>query len=139
MSIDFNRSFLGGRLTSDVKPMASGKGCRFTVASNKRYRDRDGESVEKTIFMSCVAFGKLSELVMQRCGKGSSVFVEGELEERRYEGEDGETKKFINIVANDVRFLDPAKKSDTEPTTKLPPGIDESSYKALQSMLGQEK
>ena len=139
MSIDFNRSFLGGRLTSDPKPMASGKGVRFTVASNKRYRDKDGESKEETLFMPCVAWSKLADLVLQRCEKGSSVFVEGRLEERRFEGDDGKEVRFINLVANDVRFLDGAKKVDTTDTpSNLPAGIDKSSYDALQVMLNQK-
>ena len=56
--------------------------------------------------MPVTCWGSLAELVTSRCKKGSAVIVEGRIESRKFKGDDGESKKYVNIVARDVRFVD---------------------------------
>lgn len=145
MSIDLNEVFFGGRLTDDPTTIGnSNQGCKFDVASNRTYK-KDGERVEDTTFMPITVWGTLSELVMQRCRKGSQVLVKGRIEVRKFDAEDGSPRKFVNIVATDVRFVDArpadaedAPKQDSMPFpagTQLPPGVTPESAMALMKML----
>ena len=154
MNFNYNRSVLGGRLTDDPKSLGDGKGCSFTVASNRVYKDRDGEKVEDTVFMRCVVWSKLSDLVMRMCERGTTVLVEGRLETRRYEGKDGETREFINLIGSDVRFIDGLREkedsssysSDREPHKDLsvkgmrvPPGTNQATVDALNVLLNPDE
>jgi len=113
MSVDMNLVIFGGRLTDDPTPLGdTGTGCRFDIASNRTYKDRDGTRQEATTYMSVTCWGPLAELVSERCSRGSAVIVEGRLEVRRIDGEDGASKKYTNIVARDVRFVDSRSSDD---------------------------
>lgn len=103
MSIDLNIVVFGGRLVSDPTSLG-GKGCKFEVASNRSYKD-DGEVKRVTTFMPVFCWGKLGDQVLKSCKKGDSVIVEGEIEDRRFVGDDGNKKKLIGIRAKDVRFV----------------------------------
>jgi single-strand DNA-binding protein len=103
MSLDMNLVVFGGRLVDDPKDLG-GKGCKFEVASNRSYKDDDGEVKRVTTFMPVFCWGKLGSVVLKSCKKGDSVIVEGELEDRRFVGDDGAKKKIIGIRAKDVRF-----------------------------------
>lgn len=106
MSIDTNLVIFGGRLTDDPRSVGSeNQGCRFDVASNRRYKTKEGEVKEDPTFMSVSCWGPLAGLVMKRCSKGSSVLVEGRLEVRNVTDDEGNTRKYVNIVARDVRFI----------------------------------
>jgi len=142
MSLDLNRVFFGGRLTSDPQPLGdNGQGCRFDVACNRSYKDRNGEKKEDTTFMPVTCWDPLAKLVMQRCFKGSSVIVEGRIEVRKFSADDGTTKKFVNIVASDVRF-EQARDAQEQPLPKeedsIPAGVDKKSVALLQHILGNK-
>lgn len=148
MSIDFNLVVLGGRLTNDPTPVGD-KGCKFDIAINRSYK-KDGERVEDTTYMPITVWGVLSELVMQRCVKGSQVLVDGRIEVRKFDGDDGSPRKYVNIVASDVRFVDKRSyEADTEveellkPSytkgVKLPAGVSEESANALLKLLQRQQ
>jgi len=77
----------------------------FTVASNSVYQPKDGEKKEEVTFMRIVVWGKRAEVCGEYLHKGSSVFVEGRIQNRSWEGTDGEKKYAVEIVANNVQFL----------------------------------
>ena len=148
MSIDFNLVVLGGRLTSDPTPVGD-KGCKFDIAINRSYK-KDGERVEDTTYMPVTVWGVLSELVMQRCTKGSQVLVDGRIEVRKFDGDDGTPRKYVNIVASDVRFVDKrsfdSETSEEEPAhspftkgVKLPAGVSEESANTLLRLLQNQQ
>ena len=99
-----NLIIFGGRLTDDPTILGSSSGCRFDVASNRRYK-KDDEVNEETTYMSITCWGKLSEIVMRNCRKGDPVLVEGRIEVRKTKDADGNSRKYTNIIAKDVRFL----------------------------------
>lgn len=87
------------RYTQSGQPMAS-----FRIATNRRYKDRDGEYVEDTQWHRIKIFGKLAEICEKYLEKGRQVFVEGRLEHYQYE-KDGQTRYWTEVVAETVQFL----------------------------------
>lgn len=109
-----NKVQLIGRLTGAPEPISNG--CSFTVAVNESYKDKEGNNVENTEFVRCVAFGKLSEILLKWLEKGEKHYFEGKLRTSKYE-KDGETRYSTSVVVNNFSFLD-AKKKDKNETLK---------------------
>lgn len=102
-----NKALIFGNLTRDpeVRALPSGMNvCSFGVATNRVYRDRDGKKQEQTDFHNIVVFGRQADTVSQYLKKGSSVFIEGRIQTRSWEGKDGEKKYRTEIVADRVQF-----------------------------------
>jgi single-strand DNA-binding protein len=108
----YNRIILIGRLTRDPElryvpsgaPVAS-----FTLAVDRPFRDQQGN--RETDFIDIVAWRKLAEQVSQYMSKGRMVAVEGRLQIRSYETQDGQKRKVAEVVADGIRFLDRGKPS----------------------------
>ncbi|HYM69249.1 MAG TPA: single-stranded DNA-binding protein [bacterium] len=108
----YNRIILIGRLTRDPElryvpsgaPVAS-----FTLAVDRPFRDQQGN--RETDFIDIVAWRKLAEQVSQYMTKGRMVAVEGRLQIRSYETQDGQKRKVAEVVADGVRFLDRADRT----------------------------
>jgi single-strand DNA-binding protein len=101
-----NKAFIIGNLTRDpeLKALPSGtKVCSFAVATNRSYKDKDGNRQDATEFHNVSAFAKLGELAAQYLKKGSQVYVEGRLQTRSWEA-NGEKKYRTEIIADAVQF-----------------------------------
>ena len=93
-----------GNLARDpeVRYTQSGKAvATFTVAATNTFTSSDGETKEQTAFVNCVAWGKLGENV-GNLRKGNRAFVEGRLQTRSYETQDGQKRYVTEVVANFV-------------------------------------
>jgi single-strand DNA-binding protein len=103
-----NKALIIGNLTRDpeLKALPSGiKVCSFGVATNRSYKDKDGNRQETTEFHNVVAFAKLGELAAQYLRKGSQVYIEGRLQTRSWEDKEGAGKKYrTEIIADTVQF-----------------------------------
>lgn len=93
-----------GNLARDpeVRYTQSGKAvATFTVAASNTYIDSNNETKEQTAFINCVAWGKLGESVgnLRKCNR---AFVEGRLQTRSYETQDGQKRYVTEVVANFV-------------------------------------
>ncbi|HHW14779.1 MAG TPA: single-stranded DNA-binding protein [Firmicutes bacterium] len=102
-----NRIILIGRLTADpaLRYTQSGKAVtRFTLAVDRR--PRGGQAERETDFIDIVVWEKLGELCANHLGKGRMVAVEGRLQIRSYEAQDGTRRKAAEVVAENVQFLD---------------------------------
>ena len=102
-----NKAMVFGNLTRDPELRALPSGMNvvsFSVATNRVYKDRDGKKQEQTDFHNIVVFGRQADTVNQYLKKGSSVFVEGRMQTRSWEGKDGEKKYRTEIVADRVQF-----------------------------------
>ena len=91
-----------GRLTQDPAMQYVGDGialCRFTLAV-----DRPGAE-KATDFIDIVVWRKLAEVCANHLSKGSPVAVRGRIQVRSYEGKDGQRRRAVEVVAEDVRFL----------------------------------
>lgn len=104
---NLNLCFFMGNITRDpeLKYLPNGTAvCSFTVASNRTYKQQD-EKKEEVTFMRIVVWGKRAESCGEYLHKGSSVFVEGRIQNRSWEDADGQKKYATDIVANNVQFL----------------------------------
>lgn len=93
-----------GNLTRDpeVRYTNSGKAvATFNVAASNTFVDSNNETKEQTAFINCVAWGKLAESI-GNLRKGNRAFVEGRLQTRSYETQDGQKKYVTEVVANFV-------------------------------------
>lgn len=108
--MSLNRVILIGRLTKDpeTRTTQSGVACaNFTLAADRRFKSKDGE--RETDFINCVAWRKTAELIQQYCSKGMKVCVDGALQVRRYEAQDGSKRTAYEVVADNVQFFDKGK------------------------------
>jgi single-strand DNA-binding protein len=79
---------------------------QFTVAVNRNYRDQQGEWQEETEWFRIVAWGPLAERTAEYLRKGRKVYVEGRLQTRQWEGQDGQKRYTTELIANTVTALD---------------------------------
>lgn len=108
-----NKTLLCGNLTRDpeVKALPNGnKICEFSIATNRVYKDAQGEKQEEVQFHNIVIFGKQAETSGQYLKKGQQVLIEGRISTRSWE-KDGEKKYRTEIIAESVQF---GKKIDGE-------------------------
>ncbi|MEW6676190.1 MAG: single-stranded DNA-binding protein [Nitrospirota bacterium] len=102
----YNKIILIGNLTKDPELRYTPQGtpvASFRLAVNYRYKQSD-DLKQETTFIDIVIFGKQAESCSKYLNKGSSVLVEGRLQERRWESEGQQRSKF-EVVAQSVRFL----------------------------------
>ncbi len=117
-----NRVQLIGNLTRDPELRYTPQGvavCTFGVATNREWTIESGEKKEEAEFHRVVAWNKLAEICNQFLTKGRKVFVEGRLQTRQWEAQDGVKRQQTEIVASDMIILDSRDKvgeEDREPT-----------------------
>jgi len=103
-----NKVFIMGNLTRDpeLRYVPSGTAvATFTVAVNRVYTSQAGEKKEEVSFIRVVVWGRRAEVCGEYLSKGSPVFVEGRLQSRSWEGQDGQKRNTIEVVADNVQFL----------------------------------
>ncbi len=103
-----NRVVLVGNLTRDpdVRSTPSGTSVtKFGLAVNRRWTNKQGEKVDGVDYFNIVTWGKLGELCGEYIKKGSPVALEGRLQSRSWETEDGQKRSAVEIVAENVQFL----------------------------------
>ncbi len=94
------------RYTSDGKAVTN-----FSVATTEKWRDRDGNSQERTEWHRIVVFDRLGEVCGEYLSKGSSVYVEGYLRTRSWDDREGNKRYTTEIVGRAVQFLSPRGES----------------------------
>ncbi|UCF13217.1 MAG: single-stranded DNA-binding protein [Thermoplasmatales archaeon] len=116
MANDLNRIILIGNLTRDpeLKNTQSGSSvCNFSIANNRSYT-QNGEKKEYTSFFNCVVWGKLGETINQYCKKGQRIGLEGKLQQRSWDDQNGNKRTTVEIVVENIQFLTPRKNDDSE-------------------------
>lgn len=109
-----NKILLTGRLTRDPELRSTTSGLEvasFSIAVNRNFKNKEG-NVEADFFNVSV-FGKQAENVSKYCFKGSQVGVEGRLQSRSYDAQDGTKRYVTDIVADRVEFLSPKKDNNS--------------------------
>lgn len=104
-----NKVLLTGRLTRDCELRYTPSGAavtNFSIAHNRRYKDQSGEWRDETTFVNVVAWQRLAERCSEYLHKGSAVLVEGRLQSRSWETEDGQRRSVLEVRADRVEFLD---------------------------------
>ena len=106
---DLNMILLAGNLTNDPKYSETKTGTpvvNFYMASNKRFKDRNGPIKEDVCFVGVVAWDNLAVSCRDNLHKGNTVLVTGELQSRKLFPEDGAPRNMVEIKAKKIQFLD---------------------------------
>lgn len=104
-----NKASLIGRLGGDpeIRYTQSGTAvANFTMATNERWKDQQGQPQESTEWHRIVAFGRLGEICGEYLSKGSLVYIEGRIQTRQWEDKDGNKRYTTEIVAREMKMLD---------------------------------
>jgi single-strand DNA-binding protein len=122
-----NKVMLLGHLGRDpeVRYTSSGKAvATFTLATSQRWRDQDGADQEKTEWHRIVAWGRLGEICGEYLSKGKQVFLEGRIQTRDWEDQDGNKRTTVEIIANDIIMVGSSGMPQSKPdeTPKKPSG-----------------
>ena len=109
MARGINKVILVGNLGADPETRYMPSGSAVTnvrIATTDSWKDRQsGEQQERTEWHRVVFFGRLAEIAAEYLRKGSQVYVEGRLQTRKWQGNDGQDRFTTEIVANDMQML----------------------------------
>ncbi len=103
-----NKAIIVGTLGHDteVRYMNNGDAiCNLSVATSESWKDKSGEKQERTEWHRVCMFGKLAEIAGQYLAKGSSVYLEGKLQTRKWTDKDGVEKYTTEIIADRMQML----------------------------------
>jgi single-strand DNA-binding protein len=109
--MNLNRVMIIGNMTRDpeVKTTPNGKNvASFAVATNYQWTDANGQKQAQTEYHNIVAWGKLADICGQYLNKGKKVYVEGRLQTREWEAQDGTKRNRTEIVCENMIMLDRA-------------------------------
>jgi len=110
MSRGVNKAILVGNLGADpeVRYTAGNNAvCNFNLATSESWKDKQtGEPQEKTEWHRVVLFNRLGEIAGEYLKKGSKVYIEGRIQTRKWQGQDGQDRYTTEIVANEMQMLD---------------------------------
>ena len=105
--MNLNKVFLVGNLTRDpeLRNLPSGAAvASFGIATNRVWKNQQGEKQEEAQFHNVVVFGRQAEIVNQYLAKGSLILVEGRIQTRSWDGKDGSKQYRTEIVAERIQF-----------------------------------
>ena len=105
---DINNVIIAGNLTSDPSFRKTKNGtpvANFFIASNRKFKDNNGNWRENVCYIGVVAWYKLAESCYENIKKGSAVIVDGELQSRSWKNPDGTSHNVIEIKARRIQFL----------------------------------
>ncbi len=99
--MNLNKVLLIGNLTRDpeLKVLPSGSNvCNFSIATNRRWKDKSGQMKEEVQFHNCVAFGRTAEVIAQYMKKGAGIYVEGRLQTRSWDDKGTGAKRYATEI-----------------------------------------
>ncbi len=145
---DLNKVMLIGNLTRDPELRSTPSGqsvATFSIATNRSWNDNNGIKQEAVEYVDIVVWGKLAEIVGQIYKKGRKTYIEGRLQTRSWEGQDGVKRQKTEVIAQDLILLDRAPggsqsenfSSDTS-TSQLPPKEAVAAQDALEDEINIE-
>jgi len=108
MSRSLNKATLIGNLGADPEIRSTGSGTKvatLSVATSRRWTSKTGEQQEKTEWHRVICWDRLAEITERYLKKGDRLFVEGRIEYRQWEGQDGQTRYTTEIRALELIML----------------------------------
>lgn len=108
MSRSLNKAQLIGNLGADPELRSTTSGTRvatLSVATSRRWNNAEGQSQEKTEWHRVVCWDKLADICERYLKRGDRVYIEGSIEYRQWEGQDGQTKYTTEIRAREMIML----------------------------------
>lgn len=104
----YNRIVLVGNLTRDPELSYTPSNtavCKFGIATNRKWKDREGNEREDVCFVDCTVFGRSAETFNQYMNKGRQVLVEGRLELNQWTTPEGEKRSKHGVFVENFTFL----------------------------------
>jgi len=123
MAASLNKVYLMGNLTRDpeLKYIPSGSAvANFSMALNRSYTTPSGDKKDNVCFVNIVAWTKLAEICGEYLVKGSAVLVEGRLQSRSWEAENGQKRSVLEVVAENIQFIGRKPAGDEPRSTETP-------------------
>ena len=105
--MNINKVILVGRLTRDPEVRTTTGGQTVTsisLATNRFWKDKNGQKQDKTEFHNVVLWGKLGEIAGQYLTKGQEAYIEGRMETRKYTGKDGLERRSTEVIAENMQL-----------------------------------
>ncbi len=130
MARGINKVILIGNLGQDpeVRYMASGSAvCNVSVATSESWKDKTtGEPVERTEWHRVAMFRRLAEIAGEYLKKGSKVYIEGRLQTRKWQDQQGQDRYTTEVIADNMQMLDSRAGGSADfaarPAPATPPG-----------------
>src|SRR5512142_1226969 len=116
-----NKIMLIGNLGKDPELQVTSDGTpytKFSIAVNRKYKATTGEQREETEWFNIVAWRQLAEICERYLHKGSKVYIEGRLTQRKYTDKSGVERTAVEVIANDMQMLSP-KQVEAAPVTDV--------------------
>ena len=136
----FNKIILVGNLTRDPQlsyTPANTAVCKFGIATNYKWKDREGNAREEVCFVDCTVFGKAGETFNQYMTKGRSVLVEGRLKLDQWTTPEGDKRSKHEVIVDNFTFLGGGRggdvggrTGDTNATVPATVGVSAGGYEA---------
>lgn len=108
MAKGINKAIILGRLGSDPEVRHTPGGstvANFSVATSRSWKNKDGENVDETEWHRIVAWGRLAEICKEYLRKGSQIYLEGRIQTRDWEDQNGQKRYTTEIVMNEMQML----------------------------------
>ena len=137
-----NKVMLIGNLTRDpdLKYTPNGTAvCNLGLATNRGWLSKTGEKQEKASFHRLVAWGKLAEICSQFLFKGKQIYVEGRLETRQWQEEDGHQRQTTEVVLSEMIMLGSSRQSSDEIGENIKEGQKADTSKSKKEIVKTEK
>jgi single-strand DNA-binding protein len=119
--MSFNKITLVGNLGRDPELRYTPQGtpvCSFTMATNERRKDKNGELQDFTTWFRVTLWGRQAETASQYLTKGRPVYIEGRLRVDEWTDRDGKPRYTLDVTATDMQFIGGAKGAIEEPLAK---------------------
>jgi len=103
-----NKVMIIGNLGKDPEIRATTTGqsvATFSLATSEKFKNKNGEKEERTEWHNVVLWGKLAEIAGQYLSKGKTVFIEGRIQTRKWQGKDGNDRYTTEIIGETMQML----------------------------------
>lgn len=120
--MQLNKVTLIGNITRDIELKVTPNGIKvasFSLATNRTWKDKEGNKQEQAEFHSIIAFGKQAETISQYCGKGDQLYIEGRIQTRSWDKEDGTKAYRTEIVLESFQFGNKIEKKETKTAQQI--------------------
>lgn len=127
--MDLNKVMLIWRSTStlQVKVIESTQSAvvNFTITTNRKYKNKEGNILEDAEYHRCVAYGNTAELLWKYLTKGKKVYIEGRLRTRKWQDTEGHDRFSTEVIVDNFIFLDAKVATSDEVTMDNVPNFDD--------------
>ncbi len=117
-----NKIMLIGNLGKDPELQVTSDGTpftRFSLAVNRMYKSASGEKMEETDWFNIVAWRQLAEICERYLHKGSRIYLEGRLTQRKYTDKNGIERTMVEVIASDMEMLSPKTSTNNTEETEI--------------------